>query len=210
MKAFGFDCTAIENMFHANPACIIPIDARSTALLSTKNPNGKCYFNMQSEWLRYQLHPGDNGNLKGLQDKYARFLSESLLWPALLRRFDIASETNEKFISLRQFTRQTLGDCAMKSFFGEKLFETSPLFLSHYQEYEDESWKIFFNYPRFVARQVHRTKDKTLDDLVRYFALPKEQRLDLAWIFQTLDSELTNIGLAARDRAGIMMMITWA
>lgn len=210
MKAFGFNHTAIENMFHDDPAHLLPMDARTSALLSDANPDGKCYFNMQSEWLRHQLHPGKNGNLKGLQDKYTRYLTESVSWPELSDKFVISSNTNEKLISLKRFTRQTLGDCAMKSFFGTKLFETSPSFLSNYQEYEDESWKIFFNYPQFMARDLHKVKDKALDDLVRYFALPTEQRPDLAWIFQTLDSELKSLRLYPRDRAGIMMMITWA
>ena len=210
MKAFGFNYTAIEKMFHVDPAHIMPMDIRSKALLSTANPNGKCYFNMQSEWLRHQLLPADNGNLKSLQDKYARFLSEALLWPTLMEKFNISPGANGNLISLKNFTRQILGECAMKSFFGQQLFNTSPLFLPHYQAYEDESWKVFFNYPRFVARDVHKSKDKALDDLVKYFALPVQHRSDLAWIFQTLDSELNNLGLVARDRAGIMMMITWA
>lgn len=98
----------------------------------------------------------------------------------------------------------------MKSFFGTKLFENSPSFLSSYQQFEDDSWKVFFNYPRFMAKDLHRIKDKALDDLVTYFALPTEQRPGLAWIFQTLDSELKGLGINPRDRAGIVMMITWA
>ncbi|KAL9120562.1 MAG: hypothetical protein Q9187_002880, partial [Circinaria calcarea] len=186
------------------------MDARTSALLYKANPNGKCYFNMQSEWLRHQLHPGGNGNLKGLQDRYTHHLMESVSWPELSNRFSISSNEDVKLISLKRFTRHTLGDCAMKSFFGTELFETSPSFLSNYQAYEDESWKIFYNYPQFMARDVHKLKDKALDDLVRYFALPTEHRPDLAWIFRTLDSELKSLGLGPRDRAGIMMMIIWA
>ena len=210
MRAFGFNYTAVENMFHEDPAHLLATNVKSSSLLSTANPKGKCYFNMQSEWLKHQLLPNDNGNLRGLQDKYTHYLSESLSWEALVDRFILESNVHGKTISLKQFTRQILGDCAMKAFFGTKLFETSPLFLPHYQKYEDDSWKIFFNYPRFMAKEVHRAKDRTLDDLVRFYALPKEQRPGMAWIFQTLDSELNSLGLNPRDRAGIMMMITWA
>ena len=210
MKAFGFNYSAVENMFHENPAHLLPPAAQSSALLSIANPKGKCYFKMQSEWLKHQLLPNDNGNLKSLQDKYARFLSESVSWNTLPSKCVVSSSKLEKTVSLKNFTRQILGECATKSFFGSKLLETSPFFLAHYQEYEDDSWKIFFNYPRFITRELHRIKDRALDDLVRYFALPQEQKSDLAWIFQTLDSELSTLGLVPRDRAGIMMMITWA
>ncbi|KAF4634720.1 hypothetical protein G7Y89_g3382 [Cudoniella acicularis] len=210
MGAFGFNRSSVKSMFQDEPGHFLPTDVKTTALLVTANPQGKCYFKMQSEWLKHQLHPADNGNLRVLQMKYAHFLDSSLKFNLLKDKYVVSSEPNQKTISLKRFTREVLGDCAMRSFFGNQLFETSPSFLTNYQTYEDDSWKIFFNYPRFVARSLHVIKDRALDDLVRYFALPKEERTGLAWIFQTLDSELTNLGLEPRDRAGIMMMITWA
>jgi hypothetical protein len=208
MGAFGFKARAVMRMFQDEPHYLLEPDSK--ALLATANPRGKSYFKMQSEWLKHQLHPGDNGNLKGLQDKYAHFLSNSLTWNCLSDKYVISNGPNEKKISLKKFTRQVLGDCAMRSFFGNQLFETSPSFLAHYQGYEDDSWKIFFNYPRFVARSVHIIKDKALEDLVRFFQLPGEKRPDLAWIFQTLDSELNSLGHSPQERASIIMMITWA
>lgn len=140
MGAFTFNATAVKNMFQNEPGHLLPTDAKTTALLAMANPSGKCYFKMQSEWLKHQLHPRDNGNLKGLQDKYAHYLSDSLTWERLADKYIITSEAHEKKkkISLKRFTRQVLGDCAMRSFFSDQLFETSPSFLTNYQTYKDD------------------------------------------------------------------------
>ncbi|KAL8642537.1 MAG: hypothetical protein Q9226_008500 [Calogaya cf. arnoldii] len=163
---------------------------------------------MQKDWFRLQLHPGEE--LRTLQDKYACFLSQSISWTDLSDSYVLFSNKDQKVVSLKGFTRQLLGFCAMKAFFGTELFNSSPDFLSHYQEFEDSSWKVFYNYPRFLAKGLHKVKDWAVDDLVKYFALPSEQRPDTAWIFRTMDIELTNLGLDVRDRAGMMMMIIWA
>ncbi|KAL8769419.1 MAG: hypothetical protein Q9209_004647 [Squamulea sp. 1 TL-2023] len=207
MKAFGLNSSAIESMFHDNPEQLLPSMTKVSSKLSAENPNGKCYFHMQKDWFRVQLHPGEN--LKSLQIKYAHFLSQSLTWDRVSDSY-MSSNKRQRVISLKEFSRQTLGVCAMKAFFGPKLFETSPTFLSRYQEFEDSSWKVFYNYPPFLAQSLHKVKDQALEDLIRYFALPTEQRPDLAWIFRTMDTELTNLKLNARDRAGMIMLITWA
>ena len=211
MRAFGINHRAVANMFHDDPAHLLLPNAQSSALLSIANPRGKSYFKMQSEWLKHQLLPNDNGNLKGLQHKYIQYLSESLVWEDLgHKKYVISDGPAEKVISLQWFTRVLLGECAMKAFFGSRLFEVSPEFLTHYWEFEDESWKVFFNYPQVLARLAHQYKDKALVDLIRFFELPDEEKSGLAWIFKTLNSELRSLGLEPRDRNSIIMMITWA
>ncbi|KAL9039558.1 MAG: hypothetical protein Q9180_002458 [Flavoplaca navasiana] len=176
--------------------------------MSTENPTGKCYFHMQKDWFRVQLHPGEH--LKVLQVKYACFLSQSISWAELSDSYVVSSNGLFKVVSLKRFCRQILGVCAMKAFFGTELFKSCPDILSHYQEFEDSSWKVFYNYPRFLAKDLHKVKDQALDGLIKYFDLPMEKRPDTAWIFQTMDTELANLNLDARDRAGMMMMIIWA
>ena len=205
MTAFGLNYISIERMFNNDPA---PMDTHSSSMLSADNPSSKCYFHLQKDWLRAQLHPGEN--LKDIQYKYAAYLMDSVAWDNLSDQFTIHSNENEKVISLKSFTRQILGTCAMKAFFGKELFDVSPLFWSHYQNFEDASWKVFYNYPRLLARGLHKVKDHALDELIKYFALPTEQRPGLVWLFRTMDAELTNLGLGPRDRAGMMMLIIWA
>ncbi|KAL8869936.1 MAG: hypothetical protein Q9174_003900, partial [Haloplaca sp. 1 TL-2023] len=208
MGAFGLESGAIKSMFHNDPQHLIPAKARLSSKMSTENPTGKCYFHMQKDWFRVQLHPGEN--LRVLQDKYSCFLSQSVKWTDLSGSYVVSSIEDQKVISLKRFCRQILGVCAMKAFFGAEFFDTSPDFLSRYQKFEDSSWKVFYNYPRFLARDLHKIKDQALDGLVKYFALPNEERPDTAWIFKTMDTELANLNFHERDRAGMMMMIIWA
>ena len=106
MKAFGLNYTSIENMFNDDPAHLVPMDARSSSLLSADISTRKCYFHLQKDWLRVQLHPGEN--LKDIQYKYARYLTDSVAWHRLSDPFIISSNENEKLISLQSFTRQIL------------------------------------------------------------------------------------------------------
>ena len=207
MKAFGIDSLAIEHMFTDDPAHLILINAQKSALLMD-NPTGKCYFSMQKDWFRVQLHPGEK--LVRLQQHYIHYLQESIKWEKILDDFFLSPHGQTTSLSLRRFTRQTIGVCAMKSFFGEELFKKVPSFLQNYQDFEDASWKVFYNYPRVFARDLHKVKDLVVDDLVTYLALPPKERPHLAWLFDTMWSELTNLGLGPRDRAGMMMLIIWA
>ena len=208
MTAFGLDYQSVENMFTDDPAHLVPRDAKSSSILSNDNRMGKCYFQLQKNWLRSQLHPGEH--LEDIQRKYVHYLTESVAWNRLSGPFTISTNGNQKLVSLTSFNQEILGTCAMKAFFGEELFEASPSFWSHYQHFEDASWKVFYNYPRIFARSLHEAKDRALDDLINYCALPTEHRPGTVWLFRTMETELTNLGLDERDRAGMIMLIVWA
>jgi hypothetical protein len=208
MQSFGIPSAAVERIFQKDPGSLIPADVRSMSLLSTANLNRDCYHHLQSDWFKIQLQSGEN--LGKLEGKYKCFLAKALQWSSLSPDFTLSSKPNERFISLKGFTRKILGDWALKSFFGEKLFEVSPSFAPCYTKYEDDSWKIFYRYPRFRTRNLHQAKEKAITELVKYLELPEEQRPELAWIFLTMDKELSYLGLSPEERAGIIMMITWA
>ena len=208
MGAFGISSVGIERIFRDDPGSMIPTQAKQASLLSTANPSRKCYLHLQSDWFKIQLHAGEN--LNNLQENYLHFLTESFHWENFPSNCVISSEIGKKKVSLKGFIRHTLGNCALKSFFGEKLFEVCPSFFPYYIKYEDDSWKIFYHYPRFLANDLHTAKEKAMGGLITYLALREEQRPELAWIFQTMESELGYLGLGAHDRAGVIMMITWA
>ena len=210
LETFGFNRQAVETMFHDDPGHLVLANAKCYALLSTANPKGQNYIKMQSEWLKHQLLPHENGNLDALQQRYMYYLFREMTLEKVSEALVPTSHGKGQTHSLKQFCRHIVVQCATRAFFGDKLFEVAPSFLASYQAYEDESWKVFFNYPVFMATSLHSAKDKALDDLVRFFALPKTQRPEQAWIFDTLDSELDSLGMKPRDRAGIMMLIIWA
>ena len=210
LKAFGIAPASVRKVF-SDPKALIHGDARSQSLLISDNPSNKCYMNLERDWFKVQLLAPER--LQQLQDKYYHFLGESLEWEELSPTYVVSSSkswTDSKTISLKGFSRHTVSHCSTSTFFGTKLLQVAPSFGQDYQDFEEESWKIFYRLPPFLVKKSHRAKAKAIDGLVRYLSLPEEEQSELAWIFRTMNIELRYLALPPRDVAGITMIIIWA
>ncbi len=209
IKSFGVSPESIRRIY-MDPKLVLDDRAQQKSLLTIDNPHGKSYMHLQSDWFKIQLLTREK--LMGILDAYQSYLDSDLSWDNLSPSFVLSSDSAGgcKTISLRDFSRYTVSHCAIKAFFGPKLLEMAPDFLKHYQKYEDDSWKIFYHYPHFLARDLHRAKEKAMDGLVEYLTLPEEERPDLTWIFRTMNTELQYMRLPLHDIAGIIMLINWA
>ena len=167
-------------------------------------------MHLQSEWFKRQLLPGDN--LLQLQDDYARHLHRVLRFEILDGDFITRKPSESSFVitvSLGKFNRHILSHCAFRAFFGEALFEVEPRFAQIYQKWEDDSWKVFYNYPYIFAKDLHHARMTAIETLTRYYDLPSSKRQP-CWLFSVMDRELKALGLPSSDRAGMVMMICWA
>jgi hypothetical protein len=208
MYTFGLQGTSVDKMYTADPAQIIPERYHPVSRLVKHNRLKKHYIHNMSEWLSQQLLSGAHAEI--LQDRYAAHLDELLRWENLDPVYTQSSDATQKIVSLRNYTRVSLTNGANRTFFGKELFEVAPDFIEGYKVYEDESWKIFFQYPRFMASHLHNAKDKALDAMMTFLALPREKRPHLSWVMDTMNNELTYLGLPPRDIAGVIMLIAWA
>ena len=208
MHTFGLKGSSITKMYTPDPAQIIPKRYHPISRLATHNRQKKHYIHNMSEWLSQQLLSGAHAEL--LQERYAAHLDGLLHWEKLDPVYIQSSDITQKTVSLRNYTRVSLTNSANRTFFGKELFEAAPEFIEGYKIYEDESWKIFFQYPRFMASHLHDAKDKALDAMVGFLALPKEDRPHLSWVMDTMNNELNYLGLPPRDIAGVIMLISWA
>ena len=209
-QAFGMSRKFVKVVFRNDPGSLVRNEARMSSLLLNENPQRKCYVHLQSDWLKTQLLSKDK--LGELQGKFYDSLEEALKWENLSLSCIVQSKTddNSKLISLVKFSRHTISHCGMQTFLGKGLRKIAPSFPEDYRNYEDDSWKIFFQYPSFMARDVHAAKERAIRGLSDYLLLPESERADLAWIFQTMSKELRSLDLQEHDIAGIVMMILWA
>ncbi len=93
-----------------------------------------------------------------------------------------------------------LSSCNLRAFFGE-LFRIDSEFAQVYQTWEDESWKVFYNYPYILAIELHSARARAVEVLAKYFGLPEDQR-STSWIFRTLNTELGYLGFFRTIRPG--------
>lgn len=208
-KSFGIASASLRKL-ETDPREVIHGEARSKALLITDNPSNKCYVNLEQDWFKTQLLVPER--LQDLQDKYEHFLNEALDWTKLSPTYVLSSKppTDTKTVSLIGFSRYTVSHCSTSTFLGRTLLQVAPSFGHDYTEFETESWKIFYRLPPFLVQKSHRAKAKAIDGLVKYLALPEEERSEAAWIFKTMASELRDLTLPPRDVAGVIMIIIWA
>ena len=209
LTAFGLAPVSHQKVF-ATPDNLIHGEAREKSLLINDNPYNKSYMNLERDWFKVRLLTPKY--LEELQNQYLFFLRESLDWDHLSSTYVIASDPliSSKSVSLKRFSRHTVSHCSTSTFFGSKLLQVAPSFLKDYEDFEEESWKIFYRLPKFFIKKSHRAKAKAIDGLVQYLSLPEEERSELTWIFRTMNIELTYLSLPPRDVAGIIMLIIWA
>jgi hypothetical protein len=211
LTAFGTSKTSVQRVFQEDFTLITPEQFRGKTLLSTENPHGKCYMHMQSEWFKKQLLPG--AGLDELQNKYFRHLKHIMNIEYLQGDFSSLQNSSKRprsvTVYLGKLNRWVLSYATFRAFFGKALFEIEPMFAQIYQKWEDDSWKVFYNYPYALAKDLHHARTQAIEVLAKYYELPLRER-ETCWLFRIMDIEMQAIGLSRKDRAGMVMMICWA
>jgi hypothetical protein len=217
LAAFGISAESLVKMYTPNPRqLIVDEKQRKQSALCNANPKNKAYIHLQSDWFRTQLLPGEH--LDYLQETYLVFLNQFLKFD----RFDDHFVVNEpvvatqegksavKVVSLGKFCRYIISRSSFRTFFGEELFEAEPELARIYQTWEDQSWKVFFNYPPWLAPELHQCRMKFLSGMLKYLEMPESKRTGMVWLFRMANAELQTLGWKDVDRAGLLMMISWA
>ncbi|KAF2188486.1 cytochrome P450 [Zopfia rhizophila CBS 207.26] len=209
--AFGISKCNVEKVFQSDPGSLMPKERKDCTLLHTENPRRKCYMHLQSEWFKKQLLPGDN--LVRLQNDYLIYLRDVMNFDKFKSHFITyqGSDMDSPAVTvlLGKLSRCILSHCALRAFFGEELFQIEPDFAQVYQKWEDDSWKVFYNYPYIFAKDLHDARLRAIEALAQYYEIPDHQRHP-CWLFRVMDRELEFVGLPRTDRAGMVMMICWA
>jgi hypothetical protein len=212
LTAFGISKTNVQRVMQDDPASLMSPSLREKTLLATENPRGKCYMHLLSEWTKKQLLPGPN--LVQLQADYLSYLQRFFSTKPLVGDFVISYQTkragpHSTTVSLGKFTRHVLSYAAFRAFFGTALFDIDPNFAQIYQKWEDDSWKVFYNYPYILAKDLHNARERAIKSLALYYELSSDKRKP-CWLFDVMDIELRALGVPQADRAGLVMSFCWA
>ncbi|KAI1347247.1 cytochrome P450 [Xylaria sp. FL0043] len=179
LESFGISNISLTKIF-ADPRDVI-------------DKENKGYMNLERDWFKEQLLAPEA--LRRIDNKYCRYLSDSLTWDRLSLTYILSSSSataDSKAISLKLFCRYTISSCSTKTFFGTQLEKIAPSFLEDYQDFEEESWKIFYRFPAWLAQRPHRAKDRAIQQLAKFFSAPREEHADLEWIFETMNRDMNN------------------
>ena len=195
--------------FDMTPLAVDKMWQKSTpkSTLISPNPLNKSLVQQGEDFYRQQLYPGPK--LEILQRTLMSNIHQSLRWDSISNNITRSSTSNTKTLSLLGWCRDILLDSATRSFFGDALLVVEPDLFQTFYTFDDNSWKLTYKLPRIMSQDMYRAKKKAVAALTAYFELPMEKRSGSAWIIQTLEIEMRQLGIESSDIASLMMMTFW-
>lgn len=209
MKNCGVSAPAVAKMW---------LSAAEGFHAPTPNPDGKCLAQLTRDFHRYQLLHGDEQT--ELTDRFIDEIDRALTWNILgareepLARYKHAVAGDGTPSSVKVYLKQWCGDvlvnAATRAFFGDAMLDVSPDLLRDFFTFDDNSWMLIYRVPRFLATDLYRGLDATVDGLQRYFELPREKRGGKeAWFVKSLETSMRGLGIGVRDIAKMFLMVYW-
>lgn len=190
MKSIGVSDDGIIKLWHEYGN-----ETTSTELHKALAHAGEDYY-------REQLLPGHRLDIPW--ERILRLIDQSVQWDQLPQSSNLAADDGGRNIRLLEWSREVLLKSVTTAFFGPQLLDIEPQLLQYYVEFDEESWKLTYKYPRRVSRKMYRAKDMMVAAVEAFLRLPKEQRPDGAWLISKLESETSKIGISVSDLAARM------
>lgn len=119
------------------------------------------------------------------------------------------SQKNITF-SIAQLTRAALLDAGTAALYGDQLISISPDFITHFSNFDTNSWMLLYHYPAPLAGPCNKPKRKVLATLTDYFSLPPSSRTEVAPFLQIIEAEQRKISLDKKDIASSAFIFYWA
>lgn len=116
----------------------------------------------------------------------------------------------ETTLSILQVTKATLLDTGTAALYGDQLVSVSPDFITHFSNFDTNSWMLLYHYPAPLARSCNVPKRKVLSAFTEFFSLPPSSRSNVAPFLQTIEAEQRKILLSNEDIASSAFIFYWA
>lgn len=202
MVDFGASPSAVEKMWR--------LPGVSSPVAINPNPMNLSLAHLCLNFYRQQLHPGEKFDV--LQTIFLQKIDQSVVWEKISDQILLsasAAAARTKKVSLLGWCRTILLDAATRSFFDDRLLQINPDLLQNFFDFDDNSWQLTYKLPRFLCKEMYAAKKISVDTLLQYFQLPREERPTDAWLVQNLEAEMDNAGIGKADLATFVMMIYW-
>ncbi|KAE8413512.1 cytochrome P450 [Aspergillus pseudocaelatus] len=149
-------------------------------------------------------------------DAMHRFMANSLVhvnntlqWDSFYNTSVLASTADVKVVSLERLCRDVIIDAQLTSFFGPRILEIEPNIRSFLKAWDSISWKVSYRLPSFLAKHATQLRDRLIEVLVEYYAIPVEQRPGSVSFVNDVYNDYKQAGISHRDIAGIVFTILW-
>ncbi|KAL8729136.1 MAG: hypothetical protein Q9181_005109 [Wetmoreana brouardii] len=198
LKTMGNSSSCIDQMYR-------PLSAEKPGF---PNPHGKPLATLARDMHLQQLYPGKY--LDALGDEFDKRF-DCYLQVDNLRDCKYARASNDDSIVLPLmvwcsdvFTRAGQG-----AYFGPLLEEIDPQMTWKFLEFDELSYQVQFQYPKWLSRKMHKAKEAMVEGLMVYLETPQEKRHGDAWFIKALDDEMKALELGTYDKALLLLTEYW-
>ena len=206
MKLLGMSKKTQDTLYREEPVKFMQHEKHSKSLLVKENPMHQAFYHLQMTWVKQQLS-GDM--LTDIGQSFMGHINQSLHVDSFSSSFIYSSTPDSRTISLKKMVRYCLVSSATKAFFGSQMQEVNPNFLDYYFNFEEAAWKMFYQYPRFLATDLYGASEGILSTMTKYYDRQQSDRPDTIWMFKTIETEMRHLGLESRDIAIMSFMLFW-
>lgn len=171
------------------------------------NPNGEPMVMLVRHINIHQGYPGSN--LDDLDSRFTRWYESRFRLQSLRgTRAQHSSTDNTLCVHLWQFCSEIQVQAAGDVYFGNKLGEVEPDYVSVFLEFDDLCWQILYQYPSFLTKKLTALMTRMQGALERYVVIPQDQRQAVAQI-DIEENELRALGVSERDISILFFNIFW-
>ncbi|KAL8728925.1 MAG: hypothetical protein Q9181_005173 [Wetmoreana brouardii] len=170
---------------------------------------GKCLLHVGTDLHRAQLHPGEH--LDDLTQALLKQIEQRLTWDQVLayRHRLVREDSKQNTLSLYDWCASVLVPAASVAFFGEALLRINEHLTEEFLAFDEDSWMITYRYPRFLARNMHYSKDRNMEALICYFRLPLQDRPGACYYVKSLEARKRAAAMSDRDMAISFQLFYW-
>ena len=206
MTLLGMSKKTQDTLYRENPAELPQFEKDSKSLLVHENLMHQAFYHLQMKWVKQQL---SGSRLADIGQSFVRYIDQCLHINNFSPSFIYSSTSSSEDASLKKMVRYCLVSSATKAFFGSQMQEVDPGFLDYYFKFEEAAWKMFYQYPRFLAKDLYGASEGILRTMTKYYDRPQSERPDTVWMFKTIETEMRYLGLSSRDIAIMSFMLFW-
>lgn len=175
------------------------------------NPEGLSLGAMVQRMHVHQLHPGDHSAV--LHVKIRDWINRELTFEALSKDHGASQlqHATSVQLSLYEWTSTYLVRLGQYVYFGDVLSEVDPHYPDHYMGFDEVIWKMLYQYPSFLCRDMTTPRDRMTASLKKYLGLPPDQRREqAAWLLNVMEDEMKAIGVDDENLAILIFHLYFA
>lgn len=174
------------------------------------NPNSKPLATLARDMHMQQLYPGEY--LDSLGKDFDKWFDRHLHYQNIINNcpYAQASETRKSIsLPLMIWCSDVFTRAGQEAYFGPLLERIDPEMTWKFLEFDELSYQIQFQYPKWLSAKMHKAKNDLVKDLMTYFDTPQEQRHGDAWFVKAMENEMRALNLSTYDMSVMMVTIYW-